>query len=101
MVSVLPFPRQYLQRPPLLCIALASYDWGIFSYSLHSLGLPLWLFLFFNPVTLLFKSPSGPSYSFPWPTLHVPFALEFSKFFHSYMQSQFYVSGSVKGPLPS
>lgn len=40
-------------------------------------------------------------YSFPWPALHVPFALEFPKSCLSYMQSQFYVSGSMKGPLSS
>lgn len=62
MASALPFLLQYLRRPPLLCIVLAFYGWGLLSYSLHtlSLGLPLSVvILFFDPVTKFFKSPSG------------------------------------------
>lgn len=70
-------------------------------FILHQLGLPLLVvFLFFDPVTLLLKS-SLASHSFPWPALHISFALQFSESFQSYLQSQFYVSGSMKCPFLS
>lgn len=55
----------------------------------HQLGLLLLVVvLFFDLVTLVFKSTSSLSL-LPWPMWHVPFVLEFSQSFQSYMQSHF------------